>query len=302
MKYIAGIFLLLMMILVLNCGLEESGISYNEPENVEVKEDELDRVYISFDGYNQEGYGAVYTFVGYRIFYSFPDDSNELKAVVRYPKVANIPSDPTTDENPTLINFFQLNEHFSNDAPRFDYDAASTPAVFVDIYKNISLPVTLSMIEDVLTETNGENVRIYFHDDEENGLLSDETIIIQSNPYQSSSDYIFIDNVYPNPTEISGWLTYVSGLGLDDLTDVVANFKGFYDYYFMRYKEYKGDLATGSIEAGTESGVFYYSVDFYIEALGFIDEYKTTRKLLETKMDSSPKSDIVTVKFKVERP
>ena len=239
MKVIFNYFLLFLsssFILLLGCGIEDS-IYFQEPKNIYIDDNETNKVLVKFKGYNQEEDSDYFLLVGYDVYYYFVSGQTPLKATVYKPYYS---------QNENLLDLTNDNYDFGIESKKIRF-----PSNFFknmdDFYKYTTIPVTLDMIETVLTDKD-DNVRFCFHNDKINDLSSD------TNPYKTSDNrYIILDNLYPNPSEYED-KTWYDG-------DIKENFLGFYDYNY-----YQNLNITPVAEDGADK---IYRMYIYIVAKGF---------------------------------
>lgn len=228
-----------MVIFLLSCGLEDS--VYFNPPSVLASETENGTLYITFTGYNQEYEGNTtnYLFVGYEIYYYFGNNSSSEKLAMVYNPIDT--TDVTKDSN--LIDFYSLNKNSSSNEYQRWVDDSTTKTHLQELYKSISLPVTIDMISDVLYEANNKNVRFCFVD------LTDTTGDTNPLIVEKEGNYILMDKIYPNYDE---YKNYEWGKKEND-------FVGFYD------QDYYDEL---NIEPTSEGGNTY-QMTLEVKAKGF---------------------------------
>ncbi|MCG8573219.1 MAG: hypothetical protein MJB14_24050 [Spirochaetes bacterium] len=259
----------LIVIFLTNCGIKYTTY-FQEPVLLEVPDSAngTELVYFHCTAYNNEEDENENLLAGYDLYYFFSisdldSDSRydtpqtkagALKAQVYYPN--NLSSGRNSD----LYNFP------GSEPSRFP------PSDFTDteVYEDISIPVTDSMIDDILSdEDNDENLEIHFY----NYAINDGN----NNPYKDSgSGTVIMDEVYPNQSEYSGEDWETDYLGFLD--------KDFYDYY-------------GINPLDGEGGVDYeiYRVYFYLKAKGF----NSNEERSPSEFVYSDSSSSLEVKFKV---
>lgn len=238
--YIPLLIFFITIISLCSCGIEDS-MYFQEPQELEIVNNDTESVEIRFKGYNQEKQGIYYLFVGYDVYYYFDKIENRKKAVVRYPynssnlKLIDLSTDYFTITDPLSENKFR----FPN--PPF--------TIMDDFYKNTTIPVTLDMIDKTLSDKT-DNVRFCFH----NNAINDKAT--QKNPHNNSGNYIYMDMIYPNPTEYEGKYDSLQFYWGDD-----TNFKGFYDIDYYNYYNIKPYRTEGSTNT--------YRLYIYIVAKGY---------------------------------
>ncbi len=265
---------ILLFILFVSCGIEDT-LYFQEPKNLSYKNESYNS-YLVFTGYNQEILESdQYLFCGYDVYYYFSNSDSKKRAQVKYPVL----STSSGGGNQSLVQIDEL--RFGRDI----YDGVKKSS-FVNAYQYISLPVTKTMIKRVLEEGNNYNVKVYFKDIAENGIVEDYTSAVDdssgNNPYKKGSDdYILIDNMFPAYEEYHNvsWLTDVEE----------KDFLGFYD---ARYY-----LNVAKITP-TVSGIYdVYRVYFYIVAKGFDSLSKSSL----SNFTESSSSSTVAVDFYIQR-
>lgn len=255
--YKVVVFILLftfLFIFIANCGLEDTSTYFQEPRNLSVVGDSANRV-VYFYGYNQENVvdsknNKYYLFVGYDVYYYFTSSKEALKMNIKNPKLSL--------EHSTDLVVYDSSSRFSE---------SKYNATYMDeIFQHITIPVTdgspeyndlsddkyRNMIEDILYEGNNDNGRFSFH----NHTVNDGTPDL--NPYVNSvSNYIFLDDLYPNYNEYK-----------NEEWGKRGDFLGFYDYDFFDHVKDKYDLKEGEHwrRVGDE---YYYKIHLYIIAKGF---------------------------------
>ena len=271
MNILKQFFYCMLMVFFISCGIEDT-IYFKEPSNISVDYDINNKnPVISFYGYNQEKPDGQYLFVGYDLFYYFTTPETSKKAAV-FNSIPYLNSqDPVTSRNKNLITvqsikgsrpIYQLFP--TADATNDSVSEAANP--LLSIYKYVTIPVTESIIENILTEANTNNVKIYFHDDSNNDKAF-------SNPYVEDSkgdDYIFIDRIYPNSID------YPEGYD--------ADFKGFLDPTF-----YKKLLQTGGVVSpiSDDGEIYTFRCYFYLVAKGFDILSRTSLNTFTNSINSS---------------
>lgn len=246
-------FIFIIIILFTTCGLKYETI-FNSPSSVDVDDDIKTEISITFTADNQEKDLDKYLLAGYDVYYYFEKSSDSKLAMVKDPVFLD-----DDNRNPKLIDFVD------DEPDRFPED----PFDNIDIYQDITIPVTEDMIEDILKEGENDNVVIYFHDHDINNDSGEK------NPYDDS-DRVIIDEVYPKYSDYKN-----QSWGDED-------FKGFYDidFYNAQNVDPVEDTATYSI----------YKVYFYIIAKGFNSDIERDDSYVK-----SVKSSTVEVGFKVEK-
>ena len=258
-------YLIIFLILLFSCGIEDS-VYFQEPTYIHIKNNASENVELLFKGYNQERDGIYYLLIGYDVYYYFDKEENAKKMVVKNPYIS---------KNSKLIDL--SNDQYPPDPPNSPYRfPKSRFPNMEEFYKTTTIPVSLEMIEKVLSDKN-DNVRFCFHNDSINDGTSDK------NPYKDlNNGFIFMDQLFPNTTEYEG------AAWLDESNDGV--FKGFYD---KRYYDNKGI----SYEDESSPPIYYiYKMYLYIIAKGYnsSDEIDRNPSFIE-----SVKSNIIEVKIRV---
>lgn len=267
MRKFYKIILLLLLVFLLSCGIEDT-LYFKEPVNIGINYDNDEVPSIEFYGYNQESESGDYLFVGYDIFYYFGGNADSKKRAVvykPYPKLNK--TDTSTSRNSNLIT-----AHDIRGGRSIYSNMGSDDSYFLYIYQKISLPVTKEIINDVLYEGNSDNVVLYFNDK----VINDGDYC---NPYVSNETVIF-DRIYP---------------ALDDYPDDYATyddeFQGFLD---IRY--YKELGVTAEAESTDEYKI--YKCKMYFVAKGLDSTQKASS--LDSSLVESVKSSTIEVKFKVK--
>lgn len=244
------IFLVFLSLLFLNqCGIEDT-FYFEEPKNVTVIGNDPQQNVVYFTADNQEEDNGKYLLIGYDVYYYFEGATVVKKAMVK---------DPVVSTNPygNLIDFKAL------EPTRFVNFSTTN-----DLYQQFTIPVTNSMIDDVL-DGKSANVEFYFHDTTYIANDSSDT-----NPKKYSA-VIRMELIYPAYSDYYG----------KDWND--SNFKGFYD------KDYYDSIGVSPIET-LPSGNLLYQVTLYIIARGY------SSGTLQKDFTSSSRSNYVTITFEVD--
>ncbi len=235
-KIIQYVFIILLFTTFFNCGIEDT-IYYQEPRLIQIEGTESN-VEVFFYGYNQEKDDDKFLFVGYDIYYYFNDPKTAKKAQVKNP----LYTINRTGETP-LISFT---------------DPARLPsALSNDMYRSVSFPVTIPMIENILIENNNKNVKFTFH------KLSQT---LSTNPFIDGNT-IVMEQLFPNYNDYNN-LTW----GTLDL-----NFIGFYDADYYNYYQIADDKESPSPELYK-----FYDINIYIVAKGFNSNVDRTLNLTQS--------------------
>lgn len=259
-----------------SCGLED--ILFFEPPTLFRYVAESDEsVYIEFTGFNQEQEDTgKYCFVGYDVYYYFDSESNKARAQIYLPNLC-LTADETTDVtvtdknriNEMLLtwdNFYDGRENFYGNI---------TETYRKQLYRYVTLPVTLGMIRNVLYDGNSSNVRAYFGD---MGNTSGER---HSNPQIiGSNEFIRFINLFPNIDH------YPDDYDYEEYERNGKQFKGFRDARF--YKKMGINPVSGTANE--------YKCYFYAVAKGFDSATKTSF----TSFSESSKSSTIQITFTVD--
>ncbi len=230
-----SLILTVLFVVFVSCGIEDS-LYFQEPRFFEIGGSEFDLL-VYFYGHNQEKDNEKYLFVGYDIYYYFDNIANAKRAQVRDPSYT-LPRDGEKG----LIDF--------TDAVRFPPD---NYGAVTDIYKDVSFPVTIQMIEDVLYEGNNQNVVFTLR---KTGSSSPTNPFIDANR-------VILEQLYPNYND---YYNQIWG-SLD------PDFLGFYDADFYKYFniQYNAELSPNPDLYKT------YEVNFYVIAKGFNSDHERTK-------------------------
>ena len=257
-----SLFLLFVFLFINNCGIEDESMYFQEPRNLEIKNNSTTNVEVYFYGYNQEEDDDEYLFIGYDVYYYFTDSKAYKKAAVKNPEIDDLSHDTA------LIDFRDLTE----DAYRFPTDKFSD-SYMEDFYQYVTIPVTHKMIDDILNKGNNDNVRFCFH----NHAINDETS--DTNPYMvTADDYIYIDQIYPNYYEYKD----------KDWGENDNDFIGFYDQDY--YDEYNIE------KVRDDGGYYYYEICLWIIAKGSNSQIERTKD----SYTESIKSELIKIELKVD--
>ncbi len=268
MNILKHFFYCIFLFFFISCGIEDT-IYFKEPSNITVDYDIDKNPVISFYGYNQEKPDGHYLFVGYDLFYYFTTPETAKKAAVFNPNPYLNNQDVVTSRNKNLItiqaikgtrSIYQL---FPVADTTKDSVSESTN-LLLSIYKYVTIPVTESIIENVLTEANTNNVKIYFHND----FTNDSDF---SNPQINTAEsYIFIDKVYPHS------LDYPEGYD--------AEFKGFLDPTFYKKLLQAG---IGGSPISFNGDIYTFRCYFYLIAKGFDNLSRTSLNTFTNSVNST---------------
>ncbi|HOJ64822.1 MAG TPA: hypothetical protein PLE45_10420 [Spirochaetota bacterium] len=259
-------YVIIISLILFSCGFEDS-VYFMEPSNIHLENSGTDQVKILFKGYNQEMDNIYYLLIGYDVYYYFDKEENAKKMVVRNPYIS---------KNSKLLDL--SNDQYPPNPPDSPYRFPKTTFPHMEeFYKTTTIPVSLEMIKDVLTDKN-DNVRFCFHNDPINDNTTDK------NPYKDpANSFIFMEELYPNPSE------YENASWLDEINDGV--FKGFYD---KRYYDNKG---ISYITEESNPPLYYiYKMYVYIIAKGYNSGAEIDRN---PSFIESVKSNIIEVKLRV---
>lgn len=258
-------FLPFLLFLFVSCGIENT-LYIKEPTEVKVSYDFYKVPVITFYGYNQEELDGNYLFMGYDLYYYFDAGSTHRRARVLNSTPYLKKDDTTAARNKNLITALDMR------GTRKIYENFSDSSM-LNIYSYITFPVTESIIKDILTEANTNNVEIYF----DNKTANDGDF---SNPYVSSHERkVYIDNIYPAYEEYP-----------TDWDKLEGGFLGFFDYEYYKKNE---------IRAFKDDGDEYiYRGYFYLKAKG-VENFTSTSfvtTLLESNSSSTVQVDFVVKK------
>ena len=256
-----------------SCGLEDI-LFFESPTGFRSVTESEESVYVEFTGFNQEQEDTgKFCFVGYDIYYYFESESTKAKAQIYLPNLY-LTADETADEIVTDKN--RLNEEL---LPWVDFYSGRenfygniTETYRRQLYKYVTLPVTMRMIRDVLYDGNSSNVRAYF-----GSTFSAEKF---SNPKSIENDHIRFVNLFPNTDH------YPDGYNYDEYEKNNKPFKGFRDARF--YKKMGVNPVSGTTDE--------YKCYFYAVAKGFDSATKTSF----TSFSESSKSSTISITFKID--
>lgn len=256
-----------------SCGLEDI-LFFESPTNFRSVSDSDESVYVEFTGFNQEQEDTgKYCFVGYDIYYYFESESTKAKAQIYLPNLY-LTEDETTDVTVTDEN--RLNEELLPwsrfYAERENFYGNITETYRKQLYEYVTLPVTMSMIRNVLYDGNSSNVRAYFGDTFSAGKFS--------NPRSIEDDYIRFVNLFPNVDH------YPDDYDYEEYERNGKPFRGFRDERF--YKKMGINPVSGTTDQ--------YKCYFYAVAKGFDSATKTSF----TSFSESSKSSTVQITFTID--
>ena len=255
------------------CGLEDI-LFFESPTGFRSDSESDESIFVEFTGFNQEqGDTGKYCFVGYDIYYYFESESTKARAQIFLPNLY-LTKDETADE--TVVNKDRRNEEllpwseFHNG--RENFYGYITETYKKQLYRYVSLPVTLGMIKDVLYDGNSSNVRAYFGDTFFEGKFS--------NPKNIENEHIRFTNLFPNIDH------YPDDYDYEEYKKNGKEFKGFRDARF--YKK----MGVNPISGTTDQ----YKCYFYAIAKGFDGATKTSF----TSFSESSKSSTISITFKID--
>lgn len=261
------------VVFLTSCGLEDI-LFFEPPTGFRSVTESEENIYVEFTGFNQEQEDTgKFCFVGYDIYYYFESESTKAKAQIYLPNLY-LTADETTDETVTDKN--RLNEELLpwSDfySERENFYGNITETYRKQLYKYVTLPVTMRMIRDVLYDGNSSNVRAYFGDTFLAGKFS--------NPSSIERDYIRFVNLFPNTDH------YPDGYDYEEYEKNGKPFRGFRDARF--YKK----MGVNPISGTTDE----YKCYFYAVAKGFDSATKTSF----TSFSESSKSSTISITFKID--
>ena len=260
--------------------MEDDLIYFKEPVNVVVDNNSSQDVWVKFFGFNQErGKGDTtsdkFLLVGYDIYYYFPTKSDtKKKANVKLPR---IPLNRKLIQFPTVDVEYDTKQADQKNKKRFP--EINFPTTMDYFYKDVSYPVTIKMVKDILKDGVNNNVRFSFKT-----TYPDMTTDDFANPMilsDSANGYIQLGGIYPNEDD---YINYIWGDERDG-----KFFYGFYDRDYYDYQEIKPESDDGTYSI--------FKVYFYIVAKGFKDADLPNRN--RSFLESSQSSHIE-IKFKVD--
>jgi len=247
---------------------------------VVVDNNDSEEVTVKFYGYNQERgkdetVANNYLFVGYDIYYYFLSKSDvKKKAMVKQPKV---PSNNKLRPFPAVDVDYEPTQSEAKNKKRFP-EINFSPGMD-NFFKEVTYPVTIEMIKNVLISGANNNVRFSFKTE-----YPDMTSDVYSNPFEvkdAAGNYIQFGGIYPYEDD------YINASWGDEKDGYT--FYGFYDKDFYDFNNIAAESDDGSYS--------FYKVYFYIVAKGFRDAdlSNRNRSYLE-----SAQSSHVEVRFKVD--
>ena len=276
MNYIVCINILIIittLFIFTTCGIEDT-IYFQEPELLNVENNETANVRLRFNGFNQEKDIDDFLFVGYDIYYYFTSKSGAQLAQVYMPFRDKNGSDaPFSSQFPLIgsnnkLMYFPTDEELVDSKPtekKYRFPDTFFPRNMITFYQLTTFPVTVNMITNVLGQSRNDNVQIGFGIEGSNGLRD----VVGGNPYivgSGSNSYILLGSVFPNYSEYSDKIWGVNKQSQD--IDPDKPFRGFYDKNFYYHRSPKISPTDGEEENDT-GGVCKYTVYFYAIAKGF---------------------------------
>lgn len=271
-------FLIIFVALILvACGLEDI-LFFEPPTGFRYREEGSNESgYLEFTGFNQEQEDTgKYCFVGYDIYYYFESESTKAKAQLYLPN-PYLNEDGSTDL--TVTDKTRLNENLLPWSyfyhGRENFYGNITESYQKQLYRYVTLPVTLKMIENVLYDGNSSNVRAYFSD-----IYSKKEKFSNPDPELQQNEYISFFNLFPNIEH------YPDDYDYEEYEKNGKEFKGFRDARF-----YKKMGVNPTTENGDEYKCYFYAV-----AKGFDSATKTSFNVFS----ESSKSSTILITFKVD--
>jgi hypothetical protein len=270
------IFINFIVLSLTACGLEDI-LFFESPTGFRyVEEGSGESGYVEFTGFNQEQEDTGrYCFIGYDIYYYFDSESTKAKAQLYLPN-PYLSEDDWIDLSDITVN--RLNQELLPWSyfyeGREDFYGKITEKYQKELYRYVTLPVTLQMIKDVLYDGNSSNVRAYFGD-----IYSKKEEFSNPDPELQQSEYISFFNLFPNIEH------YPDDFNYEEYEKNGKEFKGFRDERF--YKKMKVNPVSGTTNR--------YKCYFYAVAKGF----DSTTKTSFTVCSESSKSSTISIEFEV---